>query len=226
MSRGMEGWERELSLIGIDWKRTTNHHGEAGLGAELAEIYNDVAISLMAKNIYILYATWPSVWLVLSPFSVAARSPSHLLNKLGCWNLASPRTPHETEKERVRTNDGRGNTEASTPRTEKRATGTTKKERAEPQWEEDREEKTKQSQTEINEYPNTENPLSVWKWNERDSPWPLRAAVADSTIPFFVWPSHWYRLLPPRHRRVRCHRVDVVCEIRFSYKLIVASSSL
>lgn len=50
--------ERDLSLIGFDWKQTTNHHGEAGLIAELAEIYNDVAISVMAKNIYILYATW------------------------------------------------------------------------------------------------------------------------------------------------------------------------
>lgn len=211
MSRGMEGWKRELSLIGIDWKRTTNHHGEAGLGAELAEIYNDVAISLMAKNIYILYATWPSVWLVLSPFSVAARSPSHLLNKLGCWNLASPRTPHETEKERVRTNDGRGNTEASTSRTEKRATGTTKKERAEPQWEEDREEKTKQSQTEINEYPNTENPLSVWKWNERFPMAPprrrcrfhdplLRMAVPLISSPTTTTPSS---SMPPSRCRLR-----------------------
>lgn len=50
--------EKDLSLIGFSRKRATNHRSDSPQFRVRGYIHNDVAISLMAKNIYILYATW------------------------------------------------------------------------------------------------------------------------------------------------------------------------
>lgn len=79
----------------------TNYREESGSsGGELAEIYNDVAISLMARNIYILYGTWLEC--LTGPRPLALSRPSHLLDKLGCSEAglcahASPRKKRDED---------------------------------------------------------------------------------------------------------------------------------
>ena len=53
-----------------------------------------------------------------------------------------------------------------------------------------------------------------------DSPCPLRATIADSTIPFFVWPSHWYR---PYHRDIEFDATESMSFVK--YILATNSSS-
>lgn len=97
----MRTWRgKDLSLIGFSRKRATNHHGDSPQLRARGYIHNDVAISLMAKNIYILYATWLDRSSAYPLSSSVARLPSHLLNKLGCPNLASPRTPRRRKEKR------------------------------------------------------------------------------------------------------------------------------
>lgn len=78
-----------------------------------------------------------------------ARLPSHLFNKLGCPNLASPRTPRRREERReTRTRSrGRGNFGAGTVEYPRNEEGRNRR-----KWEEDLEERNETgSQTKINE---------------------------------------------------------------------------